>query len=505
MKQTIAQYLVKRLHAIGIDACFGLPGDYAIPIAKAVVTSGIVKWIGCSDELNAGYAADGYARINGYAMLCTTYGAGELSAVNALMGAKAEHTAIFHVVGWPSTSLQNEHAIVHHTLGDGDFSHFISIAKSVSCATAVLTRENYAAEIERIISAVKKHKQPGYIGIPSDVSLHEIDSNQDTKEPSISFISNPDKLQQVIDLLTHKLQDAQSIVSFAAYTLSRYNFQTQALQFLEHFIIPYASILMDKGVLPETNSLFLGMFSGRFVTEPKLYETVINADIILDLGGIVLSDVSLRCDLNCLEHKDIITIGIDHVVINHTKYTDVSFVDVIKALLSDETLSLDFTRPTINKPKLSNPPQNDGVITSEDLFLHYHRLIRPNDIFIAETGSSCMLCMNLPLPENVTFFHQTLWCSIGWGTGAALGTSIAERKRRTVLITGEGAHQLTVGEIGTMAKHKLLPVILVINNCGYMVERAVSKACDINLEYNDIDLGNTIDYLKFLEPKVGIV
>ena len=91
----VADYIVERLAAEGIDHCFGVAGDYVFPICDAVDSSAKVKWIGCANELNASYAADGYARIRGAAMLATTYGVGELSAVNGVMGANAERSLFF--------------------------------------------------------------------------------------------------------------------------------------------------------------------------------------------------------------------------------------------------------------------------------------------------------------------------------------------------------------------------------------------------------------------------
>jgi indolepyruvate decarboxylase len=99
---SVADYIVERLAAEGISHCFGVAGDYLFPICDAVDSSTKVKWVGCANELNASYAADGYARTRGAAMLATTYGVGELSAMNGVMGAKAERSLIFHVVGMPS-------------------------------------------------------------------------------------------------------------------------------------------------------------------------------------------------------------------------------------------------------------------------------------------------------------------------------------------------------------------------------------------------------------------
>ena len=99
---SVADYIVERLAADGISHCFGVAGDYLFPICDAVDSSPKVKWVGCANELNASYAADGYARIRGAAMLATTYGVGELSAINGVMGAKAERSLVFHVVGMRS-------------------------------------------------------------------------------------------------------------------------------------------------------------------------------------------------------------------------------------------------------------------------------------------------------------------------------------------------------------------------------------------------------------------
>jgi TPP-dependent 2-oxoacid decarboxylase len=123
---SVADYIVERLAAEGIDYCFGVAGDYVFPICDAVDSSAKVKWIGCSNELNASYAADGYARVRGAAMLATTYGVGELSALNGVMGAKAEKSLVFHVVGMPSYQHQRVHKIAHHTLGDGVFGNFVN-------------------------------------------------------------------------------------------------------------------------------------------------------------------------------------------------------------------------------------------------------------------------------------------------------------------------------------------------------------------------------------------
>jgi indolepyruvate decarboxylase len=90
----------------------------------------------------------------------------------------------------------------------------------------------------------------------------------------------------------------------------------------------------------------------------------------------------------------------------------------------------------------------------------------------------------MPLADDVQVHIQMLWGSIGWATGAAFGVALADRSRRTILITGEGSHQLTANEIGNMGRYGANPIIFVLNNDGYQVERALEPNPDWS--YNDL-------------------
>jgi pyruvate decarboxylase len=71
-----------------------------------------------------GYAADGYARINGVGAVVTTFGPGELSNMCGIAGAYTEFVPIVHIVGYPTEAAQHGKNIMHHSLGevgDGKF------------------------------------------------------------------------------------------------------------------------------------------------------------------------------------------------------------------------------------------------------------------------------------------------------------------------------------------------------------------------------------------------
>ena len=140
------------------------------------------------------------------------------------------------------------------------------------------------------------------------------------------------------------------------------------------------------------------------------------------------------------------------------------------------------SEPDRHATKLVGGP-NDPI-TQESLPARYQQFLKPNDILVAETGTSAVATGGLLMPEGAVYHNQTLWGSIGWATGTALGTAIADRSRRTVLITGEGSHQLTANEIGNYGRHGVKPVIFVLNNSGYGVERVLEEYPD--WVYNDL-------------------
>lgn len=96
---SVADYLLDRLAGCGIDHLFGVPGDYNLQFLDHVIEHSSVRWVGCANELNAAYAADGYARVVGAGALLTTFGVGELSAINGIAGSYAEYVPVLHIVG----------------------------------------------------------------------------------------------------------------------------------------------------------------------------------------------------------------------------------------------------------------------------------------------------------------------------------------------------------------------------------------------------------------------
>lgn len=113
---TVGTYLAQRLEELGVSSYFAIPGDFNLSLLDELLKQPKLNMINCCNELNAGYAADGYARINGVSALVVTFGVGGLSAINAVAGAYSENLPIIVISGGPNTNSIQDAEILHHTL-----------------------------------------------------------------------------------------------------------------------------------------------------------------------------------------------------------------------------------------------------------------------------------------------------------------------------------------------------------------------------------------------------
>src|SRR6202162_6267800 len=241
---TVADYIVGRLAREGITDCFGVAGDFAFKLNDAVVRSKTIRWIGCSNELNAAYAADGYARGRGCSMLMTTYAVGELSALNGVMGAKAERSCVFHIVGMQTMRHQRVHKITHHTLGDGIFQNFANISAQAACVSAVITPDNCVHEMERAIATARAESRPAYILVASDYAITPVAAPDPAPYPKPA--SGPD-LATAVAAITERIEAARSLAVLPAYTVARFKLQDKLRGLIEALGCPFTAMAMDKG------------------------------------------------------------------------------------------------------------------------------------------------------------------------------------------------------------------------------------------------------------------
>lgn len=473
---TVAEYTLQRLAALGIDKVFGVPGDYAFAVDDAVEQVDTLGWVACANELNAAYAADGYARIRGAAILSTTYGVGELSALNGVMGSKAHRLPVFHIVGMPSQRIQHLGLITHHNLGDTRYDRFQAISETACCVSAVLTPDNCIDELERVIREALRQSMPAYlvisqvdggmpvIGTPvAGVALDRIKRQR----------SDPTELAAAVAAITAKVAAAHSPIATITTLTARYGVAGKAAELVSRANLPVAITPNDKGVLDESLPQYIGLYAAQSSSPPAVREIVEQADLIIDIGGVMLTELNTGLWGAVLDTSGAICIHDNWIRSGTDVYLNVAIEDVLDALIAAVTPRTREPGPTADLLELVGA--GDDPTSSASFYPRLQRRLRAGDTLVVETGT-CMVHLNgMRLPAGVGAEEQGLWGSIGWATPATLGVAMAKTAGRTWLVTGDGSHQLTLNELAVMGRYGIKPVIFVLNNGLYGIEDVLSE------------------------------
>lgn len=492
---TTADYLLQRLAELGADTVFGVPGDYSLGLLDHIVADPRVDWVGTTNELNAGYAADAYARLRGIGALCTTFGVGELSAINAVTGSYAEFVPVVHIVGAPRSAVQAAQRIVHHTLGDGEFRHFLTMHSDITCARAALTCDNATGEIDRVLTAVRDHRLPGYLLLPADVAETPVPRPVEALPPR-SSVTDPEALAAFTAAAARLIQrgaatgtgpDVSVLVGLLCHRLGAAG---RLADLLASAPLPHATTLWAKSLVDESDPLFVGTYSGA-ASDPATRVVVEDAGTVV-LAGVQFTDLTSGLFTQHITRSRTIEIGAREASVGEARFGPIELPDALAAL--GPVVAERHDRPrdprshrgpgqAIATPADPRTPADDDALSQVALWDAVTTFLRPGDIVLADQGTSFYGMGLHRLPTGVTFIGQPLWASIGYTLPGLLGVGIAEPDRRGVLLVGDGAAQMTATEIGTVLRHCPRAVIVVVDNDGYTVERAIHGP---EQPYNDI-------------------
>lgn len=484
----LAEYLFARLKQLGVDSIHGVPGDFNLTLLDYVEPSGL-KWVGNANELNAGYAADGYARIKGVGALITTFGVGELSAINAIAGAYAERAAVVHIVGTPDRAKQDARSLIHHTFNDGEYRRFAQMHAHVTVASANLRDPRTSpAQIDDVLQQCLIHSRPVYIEVPVDLVAATVSKDRLSSEiripDGIASSASDAALSEILDRIYRAKQPTILVDG-----------ETRALGIVEDVQSlvkstgwPTWTTTFGKSLVNETIPNFHGIYQGRY-HDPATQKFIGESDLVLCFGPHFSSTNTFA--YSAIPNPQAVILFTDtEVTIGEQVFRDIPARSTVSRLVQ----ALDLSKasryqpyPDLPRDKLKSfsDVSGDQPIAHDNLWGVVANFIRPGDIVMGETGTAGYGIRDTPLPPHSRFFAPITWLSIGYMLGAAQGAALAQQElietsryhdiknARTILFIGDGSFQMTVQELGTIIRLNLDVVLFLINNDGYTIERCI--------------------------------
>lgn len=477
---TVGEYLVRRLRDAGVKHVFGVPGDYVLDFLDNIV-AGPLKWVGTCNELNAGYAADGYARINGVSAVAVTYGVGGLSLLNAVAGAYAERVPMIVISGAPHSTQRHQQALMHHIATN--YRLQLDLYSRLTARAEMLTDPSRAPQqIDAAIDACLSQKRPVYIELPVDMVAQPCSEPAEFHLSSQQRTSIPDALAECVSEAAAMLRAAKNPAVLVGVEVHRFALRDAVIALLEKTGYPVATTINGKTAIPEENPHYVGVYQGGF-SDSAAHDILESADCVLCLGA-MMTDITTGGFSAHLDPGGMINANSDRVKVRHHYYDGVYLGHFISAL----TVAMPAADPAAHSHSPAPyavtgkyAPDAAAPMTAKRFFERMGHFLTDDMTAVCDTGDVLFGVSELHRNKDASFIAQGYYLSIGYSVPAALGVTLANPQRRTVIFTGDGAFQMTAQEISTHIRCGLSPIIFVLNNDGYAIERLIHDG-----PYNEI-------------------
>lgn len=218
--------------------------------------------------------------------LVTTFGVGELSAINAVAGAFAERIPIVHIVGCPSTSAMHSRALIHHTLGNGEYDVFRAMNAGIACHVAKLeTPRDIAQQIDHAIRQCWISSQPVYIMLPVDMVQRKVEGFRlqfpiDLREKQNNAVEEV----HVVEAILKRFRASKRPAMLVDVHAIRHKALDEVRQFAKRSNISTFVTPMGRGAFDETNPRYRGLYAGggSDLAVRKEFES---SDLIVSIGA----------------------------------------------------------------------------------------------------------------------------------------------------------------------------------------------------------------------------
>jgi TPP-dependent 2-oxoacid decarboxylase len=481
MKTTIGQYLIDRILAAGADHMFGVPGDFIISWMSRAENSRL-KLITTSDEQGAGFAADAYARRRGFGVVAITYGVGGLKVTNSTGQAYAEQSPVLVISGAPGLIESQTHAMIHHKVRS--FDSQLKVFQEITCAQAMIDNPVTACQqIDSVIAQILLHQRPGYIELPRDLESVEVEI-PDSALPN-PYIPRqpttlPENLAASIREVQHMLANAQRPVIALGIQLVRHGLLEKIVQFAEKNNIPMVTTLLSKSAIDETHPQFMGVFAGK-MSRAEISSYVENSDCLIVLGAYI-SDMDTGVYSARVDPTKVVHATDDSLRISRHVYEKVSFkafVQAVTELLPNHAFEADY--PRIAALATASIGDDADTLTVSTLFARLAPSITAKTVVIADPGDALFGAIDLPIKDGKDFLACGYYASLGFAVPAAIGVATADKSLRPIVLVGDGAFQMTGMELSVALRYGYDPIVIVLNNDGYLTERLILEG-----QFNDI-------------------
>jgi indolepyruvate decarboxylase len=480
---TVAQYLVERLYEMGVRHLFSIPGDYIVPFLETIETDGRIQRIGNTNEMEAGYAADGYARLSGVGAVAVTYGVGAFSLLNTIAGAYVEKVPLVVINGSPSNAQRQQDRdtglLWHHMMSDGETQDLRIYENVTAVAVRIDDPDRAGLNIDSALSTCLTEQRPVYLELFADMNIAPC-APPSGKLPRNALASDKAILNNAVAAAAEKIRAAKQPIIWGGVEIQRLGLQDEFEAFVKQTGIPFTTTLLGKSIVSEDNPLFAGVYDG-LSSNDATSALFTSSDCLIALGAWIT-------DINLLgvtgfgptgggEMGGVKPWGDDEINasrgaahVGTAYFAQVGLGDFIKKL-AVALRGRPARRVRIPKPAKRPAPKPSDALDFDNFFARMSTFIDDSKVVVCDISFSALGSMDIPITLRSGYVAQAAWASVGYAAPASMGVKYAMPDKRPVVFAGDGAFHMVCQTIATMVALEQNPVIFVMNNGIYGVEQ----------------------------------
>ncbi|MEG1300323.1 MAG: thiamine pyrophosphate-binding protein [Erysipelotrichaceae bacterium] len=494
MKLKVAEYIADFFVERGINQVFTVVGGGAMHLNDAFGHNNKMNCIYNHHEQASAIAAEAFGRLNDSpAIVCVTSGPGATNAITGVAGAWVDSIPMIIISGQTKSTLTVGYSGLNlRSLGNQEINIIPMIEHITKYSKTILEVKELKFELEKAVF-ISQNGRPGpvWLDIPLDIQGTYIDENNFSEKVfnPIDYQNKYSNLNAEITFIIEKIKKAKRPVFYAGNGIRLSKGYEEFLILTKKLNIPVVTCWNSIDLLSEDCPLYVGRAgtmgnrAGNFAVQ--------NSDLILAVGT-RMNIYQVGYDVKSWA-RNAFTIVVDIDKEELKKKT----VRIDKGICSDAKEFMQLMNKTINVKELSNiecwKKQCNKWKVKYPVVMKKHYVMqekvnvyafiqklsqhtKKNDIVVVANGSASVVgSQAFEIKDGVRFIMNCELSSMGYELPAAIGASLANNRKKTICIAGDGSIQMNLQELQTIITNRLPVKIFIINNEGYQQIRLTQK------------------------------
>lgn len=487
----LSDYVVQFMVDRGIHDIFLASGGGIMHLLDSIGRNPGLNYYCNYHEQASAVAAEGYARMTGRISACAgTTGPGAVNALSGILASWVDSVPLIVLSGQVRTDLIADYSKIRQ-VGPQE-GNVVAMAKPVTkYAVSVRDPQTIRYELERAFyEATTGRPGPVWLELPLDVQAAQIDETQllgfDRAEPVNG--ADRESLCAQVAIVIENLRRSKRPIIVPGNGIHYSGSRELLHEFVSRTNTPVILPLTAKDLFEESHPLQLGVFGGT--GQRRANFAIQNCDCLLTLAaGLNVQKIGFNVAGFAPKAKKIV-VDIDEGQLTHQVLKpDIAIQAGIHAFLEEALKQLEENEikpkqrwlDACSRWKNRYPVMTPDYLGDQEHVNTYAFMdalsghLTAGDTLVTGNGTDVVSYYQAFRVSKGQRTINTGWGSMGWDLPNAIGACIANKKGRTVCVTGDGSIQWNIQELLTVSHYNLPLKIFVFNNRGYTCIRATQN------------------------------